>query len=289
MSDSPKDVDNETFDTDFVDSVGAQANELTYDDQVHHTESDQQPSVESVENHDKISKVKLGFLYLLIGGLVVAALISVVALLIGTISQSIQSAFLTTGAIVLYSAMLLLVVLADTRNQLGRSLLPTAIFILLICQMVTSVLGIWDILPEGMAGRFTALYCVALSGAFLVEGMLRLSLNHKVVKTLSYASSGAVVLFVVILSPWIILSEKNEFGDLYYRIVAAVSIVIVTMLIVTAIMNRITVYQRPETRLASGQAMAPGLVAIVATVGSFVGLFMLFGIAVFVVAATSVA
>lgn len=235
----------------------------------------------------KISKIKLAFLYLLIGGLVVTALISVAALLAGSISQSIQSAFITTSLIVVYSAMLLVVVLADTRNELGRSILPTTIFVLLTCQMITNILGVWEIISGDLMMRFVSAYFMVMAGAFLVDGALRLSLKSRVVKSLSYGTSAAIGLLVASLLPWILAGDKTVFGDLYYRVIAAISIVIVTMVIITAIMNRITVYQRPESRPIKSSAMAGGLVAIVATVGTITAMFMMGGIAVFVVAATN--
>lgn len=235
----------------------------------------------------KISKIKLAFLYLLIGGLVVTALISVAALLAGSISQSIQSAFITTSLIVVYSAMLLVVVLADTRNELGRSILPTTIFVLLTCQMITNILGVWEIISGDLMMRFVSAYFTVMAGAFLVDGALRLSLKSRVVKSLSYGTSAAIGLLVASLLPWILAGDKTVFGDLYYRIIAAISIVIVTMVIITAIMNRITAYQRPDSRPAKSPSMSGGLVAIVATVGTITAMFMMGGIAVFVVAATN--
>lgn len=235
----------------------------------------------------KISKVKLGFLYLLIGGLSVTAIIAVAALLVGSVNQSIQSAFVTTSLIVIYSALLLTVVLADTKNQLGRSLLPTTVFVLLMSQMAVSVLSTWDIIGSDLAGRFVALHFTVMAGAFLIEATLRLSLHHRLVRALSTGTSASVGLLVAALIPWVLAGDRQIFGDLYYRIIAAISIIIVTMVIITAIMNRITVYQRPESRLATTQAMPGGMVAIISVVGVITGMFMIFGIATFAVAATS--
>lgn len=248
-----------------------------------------QSEVQPDPGASKISKIKLTFLYLLIGGLVVTALIAVAALLVGSISQSIQSAFATTAAIVTYSALLLLVVLADSRNQLGRSILPTTIFVLLISQMIVSVLGIWDIIDGGLAGRFFAAHMTVMAGAFMIDAVLRLSLKNDVVKWLSYGTSAAIGLLVATLLPWTLAGDKGIFGDLYYRLVAAIAIVIVTAVIITAIMNRITIYQNPESRLENSEPMPGGMVAVVATVGTITAMFMMAGIAMFVVVATGAA
>ena len=68
----------------------------------------------------RLGKLRLAFLYVLIGGLILSALISVFGILIGEFNSVIQKALLTTFIFVSHSLIVLALVSADTKNQIGR-------------------------------------------------------------------------------------------------------------------------------------------------------------------------
>ncbi len=236
----------------------------------------------------RLSKIKLGFLYVVIGGLVVSALISVVAILIGEFNSVIQKALYTTFLLVLHGCIALLIVLADKRNQIGKSLIATTILGVVIANMVTSALGVWDILPGDMSSRLVGVYTLLVGTAFIIAGMLRLRLPHQATTMLGYVSCALMALLALSLIPWILFHDSPFLSDLYYRAVGAAGILTVTSLLITCIVNRITVAQRPDLVAAQHKPLGyqGGMLAIVIVSGVLAALFWLYGIGSFIYSAT---
>lgn len=231
------------------------------------------------ETNKRLSKLKLAFLYVLIGGLVVSALISVAAILIGEFNEIVQKALFTTFVLVVYSCIALLVVLADTKNQLGRSFIPTTILALIIANMVTSTLGIWGVWDGDISWRMMNVYALLIGSAFLVSGARKLAIRHQAVQTLAYVTLGLIGLLTLVLIPWVLFYDASWLGELYYRVIGALSILTVTALIVTSIMNRIAVSQHPSLAKTSpkGKPYSGPMRAVVITVGVIVSFYWLFG------------
>ena len=252
-----------------------------------HTPAPTPPQPVSAEG-SRLSKIKLGFIYVVIGGLVVSALISVVAILIGEFNSVIQKALFTTFLLVLHGCIALLIVLADKRNQIGKSLIATTILGVVIANMVTSALGVWDILPGDMSSRLVGVYTLLVGTAFIIAGTLRLRLPHQATTMLAYVSCGLMALLALSLIPWILFHDSPMLSDLYYRAVGAVGILTVTGLLITCIVNRITVAQHPQIAAAElkPQGYQGGMLAVVIVSGVFVALWWLYGIGSFIYSAT---
>ncbi|MCD8561509.1 hypothetical protein LRY29_00300 [Candidatus Saccharibacteria bacterium] len=231
------------------------------------------------QNETRLSKLKLAFLYVLIGGLVVSALISVTAILIGEFNEIVQKALFTTFVLVLYSCIALLVVLADTKNQLGRSFIPTTILALIIANMVTSTLGIWGVWDGDISWRMMNVYALLIGSAFLISGARKLGLRHQAVQTMTYVTIGLIGLLTLVLIPWVLFYDASWLGDFYYRVIGALSILAVTALIVTSITNRIAVSQHPALSKTApkGEPWSVPMRAVVITVGVIVSFYWLFG------------
>lgn len=241
------------------------------------------------QNKSKLGKLKLAFLYVLIGGLVLSALISVVAILIGEFNSMVQKAIITTVSLVIHSSLVLLVVLADRNNQLGKSIVPTTFVVTIIASMITSSLGLWDVWSDDISWRMVNVYALVIGTAFLVDGLLRLRLQKQVMQVLPYLAIGLFVLLMIAFAPWILFFDQPWVTDLYYRIIGAIAILAVTALVITAIVNRISVAQNPE--LAKNAPKLPahsqGMLGIVITLGVVTSFFWFFGLTTFLYQAST--
>lgn len=241
------------------------------------------------ENKSKLGKLKLAFLYVLIGGLVISALISVVAILIGEFNDIVQKAIATTVSLVVHSSIVLLVILADRTNQLGKSIVPTTFVVTVIASMITSALGLWGVWGDDLSWRMVNVYALAIGIAFIIDGLMRLRLKTQLMQVLPYVTIGLFALLGLVLIPWILFFDATWVTDVYYRIIGATAILAVTSLVVTAIVNRISVAQKPE--LAKTKTTIPaytsGMMAIIITVGVFTAFFWLYGFGAFVAGAAS--
>jgi hypothetical protein len=234
----------------------------------------------------RIGQLKLAFMYVLIGGLAASALTAIVALLIGSFSSEIQKALLTIFIFFSHSLFILALLWADKNNQVGRSLLPTFIFAAALANMITSTLSTWEIISAD--GAFYALceYVLLIGAAFIIVGTLKLTINHMATKVGVYVSVGSVAALALVLSPWV-LHIFERFDPLYFRTIAALSILASTAFLITLILRGIALARKPELK-ASKPVSAPipqGMLAIYITVGVFASMFLWAGLVGFIVSA----
>lgn len=237
----------------------------------------------------KLGTLKLAFLYVLIGGLVISALISVVAILIGEFNSIISKAITTTVSLVVHSSLMLLIILADKNNQLGKSVIPTSFLVVVIANMITSSLGIWGVWGDDLSWRFVNVYAFLIGIAFMIAGLLRMRIQKQLMQTLSYTSIGLVILLGLIFTPWILFFDASWVNEAYYRIISATAILAVTSVVITSIVNRILVSQHKE--LANTVPAAPkysgGMLGITISLGVITAIFWLVGLTAFVYQATT--
>ncbi|MFZ1301300.1 MAG: hypothetical protein WAQ27_01825 [Candidatus Microsaccharimonas sp.] len=246
------------------------------------------PTVAAVEvpPPTRLGKLKLAFLYVLIGGLAASALVSIVALLIGSFNSEIQKSLLTIFVFFSHSLFILALLWSDKNNDVGRSVLPTAIFVLALANMVTTTLSTWEIISAETAWRALGLYMLTIGAVFVITGTLKLRINQQATKVILYATVATISALVLALAPWV-LEVVSEFSPLYYRIVAALSILGSTLFIIALIIRGIALAHNPE--LAATKPVAKpipgGLLAIYITVGTIAAIVWCSGFAGFIISA----
>jgi hypothetical protein len=216
----------------------------------------------------RLTKIKTAFLYVLIAGLAAAALVSVIALLVGQFNSAIAKSLGTIFILFTHSLLILAVLWADRLNQVGRAILPTAIVVLVFANMISLILGTWEIISAETAWRATGLYFLIIGAVFVMTGLLKLRIAHQATQIALYTSIGFIAATVGALAPWV-LDVLGRVDPLYFRIVAALSILATTSLIIGIIIRGIALAQndslkrtRPEQQKIPG-----GLLAIYISVG----------------------
>lgn len=227
----------------------------------------------------KMGKIKLAFLYILIGGLVVSALISVVAILIGEFNEIVIKALLTTVIFVTHSLLILALVLADKHGSIGKSILATTIFTAILANMITSTLGTWDVWRDALSAQSLSFYALTIGAAFIATGVLKLrNSTHKPTNVAAYTTVGLVGAFVIALIPWIFTTDFRTLDDLYYRIIGAVSILAATAFSLTVIFNRIAAGQHKAHTKKVTPATPAGLVVVYVIIGVVTSFYWMFGL-----------
>jgi len=236
----------------------------------------------------KMGKLKVAFLYILIGGLVISALISVVAILIGEFNEAVLKALLTTFIFVTHSLLVIAIVSADRNNRLGKDIISTAILAAVIANMFTSTLGTWEIWAADASWKAFLVYMLVIGAAFIVTASLKLRLGaHKATNYLVYATAGLIVLLTALLVPWIVAPEADWINSFYYRVIGAVTILAATALSVSVIINRIAASQKPELTKRTSAPLPGGMLAVYVTIGTVVGMFWFYGLFAFIAKATT--
>jgi hypothetical protein len=238
----------------------------------------------------KLGKIKVAFLYVLIGGLIVSALISVVAILIGQFNEVVVKALLTTFIFVTHSLLILAFVSADRHNTLGKNIFPTTIFIAIVANMFTTTLGTWGVWDNDISWRAFLLYTLAIGSAFIATGVLRLRVAHRNTNIAVYATVFFLALLTAILVPWVLSTDASWLGSFYYRVIGAITILGATTVSLSVIFNRIAVSQNPAlVKKPQARVDIPGgLLAIYIVIGTVVGFAWMFGLSAILVSASSV-
>jgi hypothetical protein len=248
--------------------------------------TDVKPQAQKNPAPTHMSKVKLSFLYVLIGGLVASALTAIIALLIGEFNEAIQRAMLTIFIFFTHILFILAVIWADKANQVGKTLLPTTIVILALANMITTTLATWDILTAETAWRSLGLYFLVLATVFTGIGILKLRIQQKIVSYLTYISAGLLVVMTVLLTPWV-LGFGEVLDPAYFRGVGALAILISTVFLVAVIFRGIAVSRPGYVKPAVHQStrVSGGLLSIYITLGVITAIVMCAGFTSFIVSA----
>jgi hypothetical protein len=238
--------------------------------------------VEPTVQTARIGKLKLAFLYVLISGLAASALVAIIALLVGTFNSEIQNSLLTIFIFFSHSLFILALLWSDKYNDVGRSVLPTSIFVLALANMISTTLATWDIISTESAWRALGLYILIIGAVFIISGLLKLRLNHKATKIGLYAAIITISALVITLAPWV-LQVVDRFDPLYFRIVAALSILASTVFLIAIIFRGIAIARQPELSATKPvtKPIPGGLLAIYIAVASIVGMVWCAGLAGF--------
>lgn len=244
-----------------------------------------QKPLESAEK-SKLSKIKLAFLYVLIGGLVASALLAIVALLVGDFNAAIGKSFGTIFVFVVHSLFILGLIWSDKNDSIGRSIIPTTILATTLASIVTSTLGLWEIISESVANQSAMLYMLLVGTAFIVSGALKLRIKHQATTGLVYATAGTLVAWTLLLVPWV-FEVVERFNPLYFRVVGALTILASTLFIVAIIIRTIALSRseklRQERKLAPKESLSGGMLTYYIVVGSITAIIWLVGMFAFII------
>lgn len=232
----------------------------------------------------KIGKIKLAFLYVLIGGLSVSAIIAIIAVLTGEFSSALQKTFGTAILFILHSTFILGLIWSDKSDSIGRKILPTVLLAVALANLTTSTLGTWGIIEGDMAGRAILFYSLIVGSSFIVSGLLKLRVSHKPSRTLLYSTIGSVITWTLALTPWVFDISAQS---IYFRIVGALTILSVTLLIVSVVIRQIAVSQSKKLQAESkvNKSYDPiqgGLLAYYVIVGCIVSIVWFVGMISFI-------
>lgn len=234
----------------------------------------------------KFGKIRLAFLYILIGSLAASALVAITGLIIGEFNEVIQKSLLTIFTIFMHSLLVLAIVIADKHNQIGKAILPTVIAGLALASLASSTLGTWEVISSELAWRLVGLYFFIIAAAFIVVGVLKLYVNQRVVKGLVLSSVALTTLLTIAIIPWA-LDLFGDLNSLYFRIVAAIAILGVTVTLIAVIWRTIAIAHAPElkaTQLPSSP-FSGGLLAVYIVTGVIAAIVATSGFTVFLVEA----
>lgn len=208
---------------------------------------------------NRTDRFKRIFFQILIGCLLGAAAIAVIAVLVGSFNDTLSRA-LGTIAMVAVHAILSFSYVSETEKQNkkdgGRSteLFSNTVFVLIVVSFITSIFAIWQLLDGSLTMKLYMSYGVLLFATLHADVLYRVrgfekKLDNVVTANYFFMATVAIMLFVIIFS-----ESPPVLGELYYRLLAAVGIIDATMSITAIIMHKLYLQKHPVLAVSATQA-----------------------------------
>lgn len=199
----------------------------------------------------KAARLKRTFFQVLIGCLLGAASIAVVAVLIGSFNDTLARALGTIAVVAVHALMSLSYVSGAEKKDKkdgGRSieLFSNTVFGLIVASFITAIFAVWSLIGGEITYRLYLSYAVLLFATLHADVLYRIrKFDAKLdsVITANYAFMGIVVsmLFILIFS-----TNIDALGEGFYRVLGASGIVDATMTITAIIMHKLYLQKHPE-------------------------------------------
>ncbi|MEK6873841.1 MAG: hypothetical protein AABW91_03270 [Nanoarchaeota archaeon] len=197
-----------------------------------------------------LSEFKKFFLFSLIGSLIISALVAVVTVIIGKFNEITARVLFTLFMVVLHSLVSLTFIWDDEKqNTFERlSLFINIIFFIIVLSFITSILGIWKVIPTDIVWNLYQTYFIVAFAALHVNILVKALNKERYIDMIVYFNYIFIGIVVLMLLPIIYLSNAfNTLGEIYYRILAAVGIIDGTLSILAIIFYKLYLHKHPKS------------------------------------------
>ena len=190
------------------------------------------------------------FLYTLVAGLIISALISIVAVLVGEFNSTMARALGTTVSMVGHTLVALLIVSVGSRHKKGGSLILSALLTITIASFITSILAIWQIIKGGIIGDLYGVYFYTFCAVLWIQLLLKIGKNalDKATHATSLVGVGFTALFYALLVPTVFIHYPNRAAEFHLRALAAAAIALATVSVLAIVFHRIHLFKHPEDK-----------------------------------------
>lgn len=195
-------------------------------------------------NSEKLKKLSI---QVMIGGLLGAALIAVVAVLAGSFNSVFIRALFTLLFVMLHALACLSFIGQAAKKSNNFRFFENSVFFLVVLSFFTSIFGVWGFLPGEIIARLYGTYGILLF-ACLHGQMLSETKGKKIGIDLIVNSNYVLMFIVVILAMPVLWLDSGSFPGFYYRILAAFGIIDATLTILAVIIHRMYIQKHPETQ-----------------------------------------
>jgi hypothetical protein len=193
----------------------------------------------------------------MVGGLIGAAALAVIAVLAGSFNDTFGKALFTLFLVIVHAlACLAFVEQTGKLKSSGFKFFENAVFAIIVFSFFTSIFGVWGMLTGSIVAKLYGTYFIllfaCLHGQMLVETRdVKSSIDNLV--NANYVLMGSVILLIL---P-IIWLGSTDFPDFYYRLLAACGIIDATLTILAVIFHRLYIQKHPEIQSTIFSSSSP--------------------------------
>lgn len=197
------------------------------------------------------------FVYVLVGGLIISALVAIIAVLVGNMSDLIGKTIATVMIIIVHSLVALgfISITSTKQPSRGSSIVVDTLFGITVLSLITAMLGTWEVVTDAafILHQYMVFF-VAFLTSLVIYGLFQATENDKPTVISRNTAIGSSLVSFGLLLP--IIYEVGTLHELYYRILTAVNIVVGVSIVITVIFHWYYVSKHPELR-AGGKAGEP--------------------------------
>ena len=195
------------------------------------------------------SEFKKFFLFNLIGSLIVSALVAVVTVLMGDFNEITGRVLLTLLMVIIHSLISLAFIWDDAKQNTFERLafFINVTFILIVISFLTSIFGIWKIIPGETVWQLYQTYLVVAFASLHGDILSKALHKENYMDMIIYANYVFMVIVVLMLQAVIYIDNVTQvLGEMFFRILGAMGIIDGTLSILTIIFYKLHMHKHPK-------------------------------------------
>ncbi|HLC77779.1 MAG TPA: hypothetical protein VJH92_01510 [Candidatus Nanoarchaeia archaeon] len=195
------------------------------------------------------SEFKKFFLFNLIGGLIISALVAVITVLFGEFNELTGRVLFTLLMVIGHSLISLVFIWDDEKqNTFDRlAFFINVIFVFIVISFLTSIFGIWKVIPGETVWNLYQTYFVIAFASLHGDILSKAIHKENYMDLIIYANYLFMAIVVLMLQPIIyVMNSMDVLGEMYYRILGAIGIIDGTLSILTIIFYRLYMHKHPK-------------------------------------------
>ena len=194
-----------------------------------------------------LTEIRSLFFKLLIGCLIAAAALAVTTVLLGSFNEVCRKALFTILLVALHALVGISFITTNEKQDSpdGLVFFTNATFSIIVISFMTSILGVWGILPGSIVGKLYMLYLVLLFAILHGEVLAKTRGEQSNIDAIVGANFVFMAVVVGLLIP-IIFVDSDLFADFYYRLLAACGIIDATLTLVAVILHHLYIQKHPK-------------------------------------------
>lgn len=197
----------------------------------------------------KVKEIRSLLIKLFLGALVVAALVAVISILVGSFNETAQRSIGTIFVAMVHILVLfgvLSITSKDPRTEKSTNLVLNSSIVIVVASFLTSVLAVWDLLDTEISVKLYVTYVVLLVAIFHAKAIDDIRVVYDKVAGYVYANFAFITLVVILLLGAVYLNTLNLLDGFYGRLLAAAAVIDFTLSMIVAVMQRLYLQKHPE-------------------------------------------
>lgn len=194
------------------------------------------------------AEFKRFFLFSLIGSLVLSAFVAVATVLMGEFNEVSAKVLFTLGMVVLHSLISLVFIWDNDRQNTFERLafFINVLFVLIVVSFVSSIFGIWEIIPAETVWNLYQAYFVLAFASLHGDILSKALKKERYMDMTIYVNYVFMVIVVLMLQPVIFMDDPSMLDEIYFRVLGAAGIIDGTLSVLTIIFYKLYMHAHPQ-------------------------------------------